>query len=83
MPATKTKKAKKKNKTNEVKLQTNRYWCLIDLYQDWQVSIVLDLTRQINHYTNAQRFEIYDTVIKTFEDFLIKWWKGKTLDTKK
>lgn len=69
MVATKTKKDEK------VKLQRNRYWCMIDLYKDWEVSIVLDLERQINHYTNKQRLEIYDIVVKTFEDFLIKGGK--------
>ena len=74
MTSTKTKKKK-----NEIKLQRNRYWCMIDLYRDWEVSIVLDLDKQINHYTSKQRFEIYDAVIKTFENFLLKGWKWTKL----
>ena len=70
-------------KQSKVKLQRNRYWCMIDLYQDGEISVVLDLAKQINHYTKKQRLEIYDIVIKTFENFLIKWAKWVKLDTKK
>jgi hypothetical protein len=73
----------KKDTKEKVKLQRNRYGCMIDLHQDWEISIVLDLDKQINHYTNGQRLEIYDIVIKTFENFLIRGGKDPKLDTKK
>lgn len=63
---------KKDQQDSNVKMERKRYGCMIDLYEDGEVSVVLDLKKQINHYTKKQRLEIYDCVIKTFENFLIR-----------